>query len=76
MKIEVLGMGCQKCATLYENTKQAVAELGLSADIVKVEDIKEIMKFGVMTTPALAVDGVVKAAGKVLAKDDIKKLLA
>ncbi|MDT8899859.1 thioredoxin family protein [Anaeroselena agilis] len=76
MKIEVLGMGCQKCATLYENTRQAVAELGLSAEIVKVEDIKEIMKFGVMSTPALAVDGVVKAAGKVLTKEDIKKILA
>jgi small redox-active disulfide protein 2 len=76
MKIEILGMGCQKCANLYENTKQAVAELGLSAEIVKVENIKEIMKYGVMTTPALVVDGVVKAAGKVLAKEDIKKILA
>jgi small redox-active disulfide protein 2 len=76
MKIEILGMGCQKCANLYENTKQAVAELGLSAEIVKVEDIKEIMNYGVMTTPALTVDGIVKAAGKVLSKEDIKKILA
>lgn len=75
MKIEILGMGCQKCANLYENTKQAVAELGLDAEIVKVENIKDIMNYGVMTTPALAVDGIVKAAGKVLTKDDIKKLL-
>ncbi len=76
MKIEILGMGCQKCANLYENTKQAVAELGLDAEIVKVENIKDIMNYGVMTTPALAVDGIVKAAGKVLTKDDIKKILA
>ncbi len=76
MKIEILGMGCQKCSNLYENAKQAVAELGLSADVVKIEDIKEIMKYGVMTTPALAVDGVVKSSGKVLAKDDIKKIIA
>lgn len=76
MKIEILGMGCQKCSNLYENAKQAAAELGLSADVVKIEDIKEIMKYGVMTTPALAVDGVVKSTGKVLTKDDIKKIIA
>lgn len=76
MKIEVLGMGCQKCATLYENAKQAVAELGIAAEVVKVEDIKDIAAYGVMFTPALVVDGVVKAAGKVPGKDEIKKLLA
>jgi small redox-active disulfide protein 2 len=76
VKIEVLGMGCQKCATLYENAKQAVAELGIAAEVVKVEDIKDIAAYGVMFTPALVVDGVVKAAGKVPGKDEIKKLLA
>jgi len=75
MKIEVLGMGCQKCANLYENAKQAVAELGVSAEIVKVEDIKDIMGYGVMTTPALVVDGVVKVSGKVPGKDEIKGYL-
>jgi small redox-active disulfide protein 2 len=76
MKIEVLGMGCKKCADLYDNAKQAVAELGLAAEIVKVENINDIVKYGVMVTPALVVDGAVKAAGKVLAKEDIKKILA
>lgn len=75
MKVEILGMGCKKCGDLYENAKQAVTELGLAAEVVKVEDIQQIMKYGVMTTPALAVDGVVKSAGKLLTKDDIKKLL-
>ena len=75
MKIEILGMGCQKCSNLYETTKQAVAELGLNLEINKVEDIKEIMKYGVMTTPALVVDGVVKVAGKVPGKDEIKSYL-
>lgn len=75
MKIEVLGMGCQKCSNLYEATKQAAAELGLSPEIVKVEDIKEIMKYGVITTPALVIDGVVKVAGKVPGKEDIKGYL-
>jgi len=76
MKIEILGMGCAKCASLYENVKQAAAEMGLAAEVVKVEDIKEIMQYGVLMTPALAVDGVVKSAGKVLSKEDIKKILA
>ncbi len=76
MKIEILGMGCQKCANLYDNAKQAVAELGVAAEIVKVENINDIMKYGVMVTPALVVDGKVKATGKVLTKDDIKKILA
>ncbi len=75
MKIEVLGMGCQKCATLYVNAKQAAAELGLSAEIVKVENIKDIMNYGVMSTPALVVDGVVKISGKVPGKDEIKGYL-
>ena len=75
MKIEILGMGCQKCSNLYESTKQAAVEMGLSPEIVKVEDIKDIMKYGVMTTPALVVDGVVKVAGKVPGKDEIKGYL-
>lgn len=76
MKIQILGTGCPKCKTLAANTKQAVDELGIDAEIEKVEDIKEIMKFNILMTPGLAVDGNVKAAGRVLSADDIKKLLA
>jgi len=75
MKIEILGMGCQKCKDLDMAVKKAVQELGINAEISKVEDIKQIMKYGVMITPALVVDGVVKASGKILNKDEIKKLL-
>jgi small redox-active disulfide protein 2 len=75
MKIEILGMGCQKCNALYNAAKQAAEELGIAAEFVKVEDIKEIMKYGVMTTPVLVVDGVVKIAGKVAGKDEIKAML-
>ncbi|BDV43560.1 redox-active disulfide protein 2 [Geotalea uraniireducens] len=65
MKIEVLGTGCAKCKTLYDNVRQAVEESGISAEVVKVEDIPSIMKFGVMSTPALAIDGQVKFSGRV-----------
>jgi small redox-active disulfide protein 2 len=75
MKIEILGMGCQKCNALYNTAKQAAEELGIAAEFVKVEDIKDIMKYGVMTTPALAVNGVVKVAGKVPGKEEIKGYL-
>jgi small redox-active disulfide protein 2 len=75
VKIEILGTGCQKCNALYDAAKQAVAELGFDVEFVKVEDIKEIMKYGVMTTPALVVDGVVKVAGKVPGKEEIKGYL-
>lgn len=75
MKIEILGGGCDKCATLYKSAQQAAVELGVEADFVKVEDFAEIMKYGVMTTPALVVDGKVKVAGKVPGKEEIKALL-
>jgi small redox-active disulfide protein 2 len=75
MKIQILGTGCPKCKQLTANAEQAVRELGINAEIEKVEDIKEIIKFGVMTTPALAVNGQVKASGKVLSPEEIKKLL-
>lgn len=75
MKIEILGMGCQKCHALYDAAKQAAEELDIAAEFVKVEDIKAIMSYGVMTTPALVVDGVVKVAGKVPSKEDIKAML-
>jgi small redox-active disulfide protein 2 len=75
MKIQVLGTGCPKCKKLAENAQAAVQEAGLDCEIVKVTDINEIMKFGVMLTPALAIDGQVKVTGKVPGPDEIKKML-
>jgi small redox-active disulfide protein 2 len=75
MKIQVLGTGCAKCKQLTANAEKAVAELGLQASVEKVEDIREIMKFKVMTTPALVVDGQVRSAGKVLSPQEVKQHL-
>lgn len=75
MKIEILGTGCAKCKTLYENTKKAVAESGVSAEIVKVEDIPSIMKYGVMSTPALVIDGKVRSSGHVATVVEIMGML-
>ncbi len=75
MKIEILGTGCTKCKNLEEVTKQAVAKIGGFHEVKKVEDIVEIMNYGVMSTPALVVDGVVKSSGKVLSVDDVFNLL-
>lgn len=76
MKIQIMGTGCPKCNMLLENAEKAVKELGIKAEISKVDKIQDIVKMGVMMTPALAIDGTVKSAGKVLSSDDIKKLLA
>ena len=75
-KIQILGTGCPKCKKLAENAEAAAKELELEFEIEKVTGINEIMKFGVMMTPALAVDGEVKVVGKVLSQDEIKKILA
>jgi len=75
-KIQILGTGCPKCKQLAENAATAAQALGLEFELVKVTEINEIMKFGVMLTPALAVDGQVKSTGKVLSAEDIKKILA
>ena len=75
MKIQVLGTGCAKCRTLAENARKAVDEMGIDAEVEKIEDIKEIMKFKILMTPGIALDGEVKAAGRVLSVEDIKKLL-
>lgn len=74
-KILILGTGCPKCKQLAVNAEAAARELGIEYEIYKVTDINEIMKFGVMMTPALAVDGEVKAVGKVLSVGEIIKLL-
>jgi len=73
-KIQILGTGCPKCKKLAENAEAAAQELGIEFEIEKLTDINEIMKFGVMMTPALAVDGEVKAVGKVLSTGEIKEL--
>jgi small redox-active disulfide protein 2 len=74
-KIQILGTGCPKCKKLTENAESAAKELGVEYKIEKVTDINEIMKFGVMMTPALAVDGQVKSVGKVVSPYEIKKML-
>lgn len=76
MEIKVLGTGCKKCKALEEATKVAVAESGVEASVIKVEDMIEIMRMGVMTTPALVVDGKVVSKGKLLSVPEIKTLLA
>ena len=74
-KIEILGTGCPKCKQLADNADEAAKELGIEYTIEKVTDINDIMKFGVMMTPGIAVDGEVKASGKVLSADQIKQWL-
>lgn len=75
MKIQVLGTGCAKCKQLTAAAEKAVAELGLGVPVEKVEDLREIMKFRVMSTPALVVDGQVRSTGKVLSAEDVKAFL-
>ena len=75
MKIEVLGPGCVDCITLYENTKQALAESGKSGEVVKVVDIATMLKYGILSPPALVVDGKVKSSGEILSVAAIKELL-
>lgn len=75
LKIEVLGTGCATCNTLYKNTKKALEESGKTAEIVKVEHIPSIMKYGVMSTPALVIDGEVKSSGKPATVAEIIEML-
>ncbi len=74
-KLQILGTGCPKCQQLAQNTKEAAEALGLDYEIQKITSITEITKFGVMMTPALAVDGTVKSAGKLLEVEAIKPLI-
>ncbi len=71
----MLGPGCAKCTTLYEATKEAVQKAGVQAEVAKVSDIAQIMKYGVLSTPALVIDGKVAFSGKVAGADEIAKLL-
>ncbi|MEI8355546.1 MAG: thioredoxin family protein [Deltaproteobacteria bacterium] len=75
MKIEILGTGCAKCRKLYENALDAVKQSGKEAEVVKVEEIRKIVSYGVMSTPALVVDGVVKTSGKLLSPEEIIGML-
>lgn len=74
--IQILGSGCAKCKMLYANAEEAAKALGLECRIGKVTDMKEIVKTGIMMTPGLVVDGVVKSSGRVLTVEEIKKILS
>lgn len=75
MVIKILGSGCANCKKLEANAKQAVEELGIEAEVVKVTDFKDILAYGVMKTPGLVVDEKVKVMGRVPSAEEIKKLL-
>lgn len=75
MQIQILGTGCTKCKTLEQRVKDVVSEESIQAEIIKVEDIVEIMKFGVMSTPGLVVDGKVVMSGKLPSKKEIAELI-
>jgi small redox-active disulfide protein 2 len=76
MKLHILGTGCPKCRKLEENALIAANQLGLGFELGKVTEINEIMTFGVMMTPGLAVNGEVKSSGRLLSVDEIKEILA
>jgi small redox-active disulfide protein 2 len=75
-RIEILGPGCPKCKQLAENADEAAKALGIDYELVKITDIGVMMGYGVMSTPAIVVDGAVKSSGKLLSPEDIKKHLA
>jgi len=74
-EIKILGPGCPKCKTLYEITNKVIKETGIEANVTKVEDIVEIMKFNIMTTPALVIDGKVVVKGRIPSAEEIKQFL-
>lgn len=74
-KLQILGTGCPKCKKLTENAEAAAKDIGLDYEVEKVADINDIMSFGVMMTPALAVDGELKVVGKVASVEEIKELI-
>lgn len=76
MNIKVIGTGCDKCDQLYENTKSAIEELGLNANIEKVEDLIEMVKLGVMSSPSLMVDGKLVVSGRIVSKEKIIELIS
>lgn len=74
-QVKVLGPGCAKCKTTYNNVLEALKQLGIEADVTKIEDIEEMMKYNVLTTPVLMVDDVIKVKGRVADINEIKQLL-
>jgi small redox-active disulfide protein 2 len=76
MKIEILGTGCAKCHKLEEMVKLAVQETGIDANIGHVKDMRRIMAYGILTTPALVIDGQVKTSGKIPSLEEIKKIIS
>jgi small redox-active disulfide protein 2 len=74
--IKVLGPGCAKCTTTYNNVLEAIKQTGIEADVVKIEDIEEMMKYNILTTPVLMIDDVVKVKGRVADISEIRQLLA
>lgn len=76
MEIKIYGTGCKNCVKLAENAKKAVEELGIEAEIIKVEDMKDIVEAGVMSTPGLGIDGKVKVKGRVPDVEEIKELIS
>jgi small redox-active disulfide protein 2 len=75
MKIQILGSGCQNCMKLAKNAEEAAKAKGTEYEVIKITDIKEIMSYGVMQTPAIAIDGKVKSVGRILSVEEIKKML-
>jgi len=75
MKIEIMGTGCPKCKTTEKIVRKAVEELGIQAEIVKIEDLQQIIDKGVMMTPAVFIDGDAKIVGRIPSPDEIKKIL-
>ena len=75
MKIEILGSGCAKCKKLEANAREAVDRAGISAEVVKVQEMEKILSYGILSTPGLVVDGEVKSTGKLLAPEQIASLL-
>lgn len=75
MDIKILGTGCKKCKDLTNNVKEAIAVASVDASVEKVEDFKDIMGYGVMSTPAIVIDGKVVSTGRVLSVDEVKELI-
>ena len=76
MRVEILGTGCAKCQQLTSNARAAIARLGVDAEIVKVEDVPSIMRYGVMGTPALVIDGQLRVSGRVATTEEIAALVS
>lgn len=75
MRIEILGSGCPRCKKTTENAEQALKELGIEAEVVKVRKLDEITRYGVVMTPALVVDGEVRVSGRIPSVEEVKRLL-